>query len=228
MGEPKGQDVRIAVFDLDRTLTRAGTYIPFLLHCVAAQGRSRLGAVLQGLPAATAYGFGRETRAAFKARVLECSVAGRSRAEVMAWAGVFAGRWLETRIRPGAHAALARHRAEGDRLVMATAAFDFYAGLFAEALGFDELIATASVWEGDRLRAAVAGENCYGPAKLAAVRATVAGLNPRPRIVAYSDHHSDFELLRWADEGVAVNPTTALRRLAVRYGLKVADWGAAI
>src|SRR3546814_12871540 len=39
-------------------------------------------------------------------------------------------------------AAIARDRAEGFRLLMATAAPEFYAGAIAEALGFDAIVAT--------------------------------------------------------------------------------------
>ncbi|MHB1207269.1 MAG: HAD family hydrolase [Rhodospirillaceae bacterium] len=214
---------RIAIFDLDRTVTRQGTYTPFLLHCAQALGKSRLAVVAAALPAVAGYGLGFRSRGELKARMLECAIAGRPRAEVMAWAGGFGS---VTEIRPGARAAIARHRAAGDRLVLATASFDFYAQVFAEALGFDDLIATGSVWRDEVLAPAIAGENCYGPAKLAAVRAYVERMNPRPRVVAYSDHHSDFALLRWADEGVAVNPSSRLRSLARAHALTISDWDA--
>lgn len=212
----------IAVFDLDRTVTRAPTFTPFLFHCAKALGRSRAGMVAGALPALAAYGLGLKTRGDTKARMLACSIAGRRRTEIEDWAAAFAGAWLESHVRPGARAAIARHKARGDRLVLATAALDIHARPFAAALGFDELIATVSVWEGDVLMPALDGENCYGPAKLAAVRAS---LGEGASCTAYSDHHSDFGLLRWAGEGIAVNPTASLRRRARAEGLKVEDWG---
>src|SRR3546814_21126165 len=68
-------------------------------------------------------------------------------------------------------AAIARDRAEGIRLLMATAAPEFYAGAIAEALGFDAIVAT-------RRRRAAAGNwlpaldggNCYGADKSRRVR----------------------------------------------------------
>ncbi len=210
----------VALFDLDRTITRAGTYTPFLLHCKGMRPR----ALAKALASAARYKLGRMTRAALKARMLEVSIAGASRAEVAAWAETFVGSWLETQVRPGAKAAIARHRAAGDKIVMATASFDFYAQVFAARLGFDDTIATASVWDDkDTLCAAVAGENCYGPAKVAMVKSYLAA-NPASRITAYSDHHTDFEFLRMADEGVAVNPNAKLRKLALAHGLAVVDW----
>lgn len=214
----------VAIFDLDRTVTRAGTYTPFVLHC-APLGLGSLGRVAGALGAAAAYALG-GTRRDFKARMLELFIAGASRAQVTAWAQSFVARWLETQVRPGALAAIARHRAAGDHLVLATASFDFYAQVFGDRLGFDYVIATGSVWDTEgRLCAALAGENCYGAVKLTAVQNYLATQSPT-RIVAYSDHHSDLGLLRLAQEGVAVNPNAKLRRLAQEHKLAVVDWEA--
>ena len=214
----------VAVFDLDRTVTRAGTYTPFLLSCIPP-GLGMAGRMSKALAGAVAYQLGLTTRGALKARMLEVSIAGATRDQVDAWSEAFVARWLQTHIRPGARAAIARHRSAGDRLVLATASFDFYARVFAARLGFDDVIATVSVWdENGRLRAALAGENCYGAVKLAAVQSYLAGRPSPARVVAYSDHHTDFALLRWAQEGVAVNPNAKLRRLAAAHGLATVDW----
>lgn len=214
----------VAVFDLDRTITRMGTYTPFLMHCVPASQRT-----LERLPMAlwlmAVYAVGLISRQDVKARMLDVNIAGASRAQVAAWSDSYVERCLRSHVRPGAMAAVAKHRAAGDHLVLATASFDFYAQVFADALGFDHLIATKSVWDDrGRLRAALGSANCYGAVKFAAVRDYVGALNPRPRIVAYSDHHSDVDLLRWADEGVAVNPDRRFRRMALDHGIEIADW----
>ncbi len=214
----------IAVFDLDRTVTRAGTYTPFLLFC-AGGGPTVAWIVLRGLVAGLIYKAGFMTRSQMKGRMLALTIAGAPRAQVHGWAEAFVDRWLKTHVRPGAVAAIARHKAAGDHLVLATASFDFYARVFASRLGFDHQIATGSVWQEDRLQAAVNGENCYGPDKLAAVKAYIETLPDPKRVVAYSDHHTDFELLRAADEGVAVNPNNKLRKRANAGGMAVVDWG---
>ena len=46
---------------------------------------------------------------------------------------------------PGARAAIARDKAEGRRVVMATASYRFYARAIADALGFDDCIGTNSI-----------------------------------------------------------------------------------
>ncbi len=209
----------VAFFDLDRTITRAGTYTPFLLHCKGLD----LPAIAGALAAAARYKLGRTTRDALKARMLDLSIAGASREQVAAWTESFVTRWVATRLRPGALAAIARHKAAGDRLVLATASFDFYARAFAEKLGFDDVVATRSVWQDERLRAALDGPNCYGAAKVAMVKAYMAA-HPGRVVAAYSDHHTDFEFLRLAEKGVAVNPNAKLRALAQAHGLAVVDW----
>jgi phosphatidylglycerophosphatase C len=214
----------VAVFDLDRTITRLGTYTPFLWQCLPDVPAAYL-RVPEVLAAGVAYAAKLMTRNAVKARMLRLTIAGTPRDQVTAWSEAFVGRWLQRNVRPGALEAIARHRAAGDHLVLATASFDFYAGVFASRLGFHHVIATASVWdESGRLQPQLGGENCYGPVKFAAVQAYLATMQPKPRVVAYSDHHSDFDLLRGADEGIAVNPSRGLRRMAQVHGLQVVDW----
>jgi len=218
----------VAVFDLDRTVTRSGTYTPFLLHCRSLLSPSGFWNFLCGMPTLARYHLGRATRGMLKETMLRYWIAGTSRSQVSAWVHAFTERWLESHIRPGARAAIARHRAEGHHLVLATASLDFYATEFANRLGFDHVIATPSVWDDSgRLCPRLGGENCYGHAKLAAVKAYVGSLPAPMRAVVYSDHYSDLDLLRWASEGVAVNPDMKLRKVAPVHDLVVVDWNKA-
>jgi HAD superfamily hydrolase (TIGR01490 family) len=214
----------VAVFDLDRTITRRGTCTPFLMHCVPAHQRT-----FRRLPMAiwltAIYTLGLISRDAVKARMLDVNIAGATRAQVASWADTYIEKCMSPHVRPGARQAIAAHRAAGHHLVLATASFDFYAQVFADVLGFDHLIATSSAWDDrGRLRAALGGENCYGQVRFDAVQEYVAAMIPRPRVAAYSDHHSDVELLRWANEAVAVNPGGRFRRLALAHGFRIADW----
>jgi len=139
----------------------------------------------------------------------------------------FAEATLRNNIRPGARAAIARDKAEGRRVVMATASYRFYARAIAERLGFDDTIGTNSILGLDaRVHAKIDGVNCYGPAKLAMIEAWLAehGLT-RAHVRFYSDHASDAPVFEWADEAVAVNPHDRLTRLAKERGWPVEDWG---
>jgi HAD superfamily hydrolase (TIGR01490 family) len=139
----------------------------------------------------------------------------------------FAKAVLDNNVRPGAREAIARDKAEGRRVVMATASYRFYAREIAERLGFDDCIGTNSILGLDeRVHAKIDGENCYGPAKLRMVTDWLAqsGLD-RGHVRFYSDHASDAPVFEWSDEPVAVNPHNKLAHLAKERGWRQEDWG---
>ena len=123
---------------------------------------------------------------------------------------------------------IAADKAEGYRLVMATASYAFYARAIAERLGFDDAIATESEHDpAGALTPRISGENVYGAAKLRAVEAWMAreGIaRSDADIRFYSDHVSDAPVLAWADEPFAVNAHGPLRALAKAKGWPILDW----
>jgi HAD superfamily phosphoserine phosphatase-like hydrolase len=132
-------------------------------------------------------------------------------------------------VRPGARNAITRDKAEGRRLVLATASYRLYADAIAARLGFDDVIATGSIIGLDeRVHAKIDGDNCYGPAKLKMIADWVEKsglLGKHGHVRFYSDHVSDATAFEWADEAVAVNPHGKLRRLAQQRGWAIEDWG---
>jgi len=141
----------------------------------------------------------------------------------------FADGQVASNIRPGAKKAVARDKAQGRRLVLATASYRLYADAIAKRLGFDDVIGTGSIIGLDeRVHAKIAGENCYGPAKLRMIADWVqeSGLKEvHGHVRFYSDHVSDSPAFEWSDEPVAVNPHGKLRRLAEQRGWAIEDWG---
>ncbi|MEX0923884.1 MAG: HAD-IB family hydrolase [Rhodovibrionaceae bacterium] len=216
---------RVAVFDLDRTITRLPSYTPFLLSTLRGRPLSQLSACAATLPWLLGYLLKTVSRAAVKERMLRLTLAGQPREEVEKQARRFVTAWLEGGLRPAARDVCTRHSKAGDQLMLATASFDFYAGLFAEGLGFDSLVATLSSWSPEgRLLARLDGANCYGEEKLRRVQKALPWPRETCYVIAYSDHHSDLPLLGWADEGVAVNPSRRLAEAAKAQGLRIADW----
>ena len=118
---------------------------------------------------------------------------------------------------------------QGRRVVLATASYRLYADAIAQRLGFDDVIGTGSIIGLDeRVHAKIAGENCYGPAKLRMIADWVetSGLKGvHGHVRFYSDHVSDRPTFEWSDEPVAVNPHGKLRRLADQRGWPIEDWG---
>jgi len=221
--------IRIAIYDMDRTVTRRGTYAAFLAHMAMAIAPWRL--VL--LPVAGLVLLAYVLRLIGRGRAKEINQAlmmGRrvSRERIAVHVERFADKVVATNTRPGALQQIAADRASGARLVMASASYRLYVEPIARRLGFDHVIATDHMTQGaDYLRAKIAGENCYDVAKLRMIEAWMAreGIaRTDAEIRAYSDHVSDAPMLAFADEGIAANPHGPLRKLAVERGWQVVDW----
>jgi HAD superfamily hydrolase (TIGR01490 family) len=220
----------LAVYDMDRTVTRHATYTPFLLHCAIQRAPWRL----LFLPLVAL------SMLAYVARVIDRGELKEINHRLLLGAKIhprdltplvdsFADRQVAKNIRPGALNAIKRDKRQGRRLVLATASYRLYADAIAERLGFDDVIGTNSIIGLDeRVHATIAGENCYGPAKLRMIADWVEGSGlkgARGHVRFYSDHVSDQPAFEWADEPVAVNPHGRLRRLAEQRGWMIEDWG---
>jgi HAD superfamily hydrolase (TIGR01490 family) len=218
----------LAIYDMDRTVTRRATYTPFLLHCASRRAPWRLLLLPLVVLSMLAY----VARLIDRGRLKEINhrlLLGHKRhpAELKPLVDSFADRMVESNVRPGAIEAIRRDKAEGRRVIMATASYRFYALEIAERLGFDDCIGTNSILGLDeRVHAKIDGENCYGPAKLTMILDWLekSGLERR-HVRFYSDHASDAPVFEWSDEPVAVNPHDRLSKLAKRRGWAVEDWG---
>jgi HAD superfamily hydrolase (TIGR01490 family) len=218
----------LAIYDMDRTVTRRATYTPFLLHCAWRLEPWRLLLLPLVVGSMLAY----VAKLIDRGRLKEINhrlLLGHKRSPQLLKPLVdgFARQTLASNIRPGARAAIARDKAQGRRVVMATASYRLYAQAIADALGFDDCIGTNSIIGLDeRVHAKIDGENCYGPAKLRMIEAWLAAEKlERAHVRFYSDHASDAPVFEWADEPVAVNPHDRLKRLAETRGWPVEDWG---
>ena len=220
----------LAIYDLDRTITRRATYTPFLVHCALRRQQWRLAFLPLVVLAMAAYAMGLFDRGRLK-EICQALLVGRRvhAGELRPLAESFAEATVAGNIRPGARRAIARDREQGRRLVLATASYRLYADAIAERLGFDDVIATGSVIGLDeRVHARIAGKNCYGAEKMRMIAEWVekSGLTGKHGHVRfYSDHASDQPTFEWSDEPVAVNPHDRLARLAGTRGWSVEDWG---
>jgi HAD superfamily hydrolase (TIGR01490 family) len=222
--------VDLAIYDMDRTVTRRATFTPFLLHCAVRRAPWRLVFLPLVVGSMLAYLARLITRARLK-EINHALLLGRSihPAELKPLVDGFADKQVARNIRPGARAAIRRDKAQGRRVVMATASYRFYAAAIAERLGFDDVIGTNTILGlDDSIVCRIDGENCYGEAKMRMVAGWVdqSGLTgSHGHVRFYSDHVTDAPVFEWADEAVAVNPHGKLRALAARRGWAVEDWG---
>ena len=220
----------LAVYDMDRTVTRSATYTPFLLHCAMKRAPWRLLFLPLVALSMVAYVSKLIDRATLKEINHRLLVGHRvPLRELKPLVESFADRQVASNIRPGALKAIARDKAEGRRIVLATASYRLYADAIAQRLGFDDVIGTGSIIGLDeRVHAKIGGENCYGPAKMRMIADWVeaSGLTgTHGHVRFYSDHVSDQPAFEWSDKPVAVNPHGKLRRLAEERGWAVEDWG---
>jgi HAD superfamily hydrolase (TIGR01490 family) len=219
----------LAVYDMDKTITRRPTYGPFLAHACRALAPWRVVLLPLVLLAVAAYGL----RLIDRGRLKEWNyilLIGRGIAPERLEPVVesFAERQVATNVHAGALASIAADRAAGRRLVMATASYRLYAAAIARRLGFDDVIATDTLRDAaGRIVARIDGANCYGRGKLDMIEAWLqqVGLEREAvHIRFYSDHISDAHVHRWADEAVAANAHDRLVRLAEAEGWEVVDW----
>jgi len=220
----------IAIYDMDRTITRTGTYTPFLIHAALHRAPWRLLLLPFALLAMLGYALKMMTRARLK-EINQSLLLGHhiSRAELAPLTASFAERVWQLNVLPGALRQIEEDRAAGRRLVLATASYRLYVEAIAAKLRFDDVIATNSIIGIDaRVTAKIDGENCYGPAKLRMIEAWFAaeGIDrSQVRVRFYSDHASDAPVMEWADEPFAANPSARMRALAGKRGWPIVEWG---
>jgi len=225
---PRDRDKTIAVFDLDGTVTTRDTTAAYLIGYLREHPRR----LAKGLPAAiNALGFaaGFADRADLKRAAIRAVLGGSADEEIAAWTDRFVAWCLKTLVRPVARERIEAHAGAGHHLILASASLDLHVRPIARALGFSDVICTQVAWTRDhRISGDLDGDNMRGDKKLAAVQRAVALVESGPRsamVIAYSDHHADLPLLRWADQAVAVNPTRRLAAAAGIEGIAIEDWG---
>lgn len=218
---------RIAIYDLDKTITRRATYGPFLAYAVPRYRPWRM--VLAPLIIFTVAGFALKllSRGRLKEINLGLMLGWQIDEGVLAEISArFAGRTLARNVFRPALDRIDADRADGYQIVIASASYAFYVSNIARLLGTD-LIATRTMTIGTAVSPRIDGENCYGEAKLAMIRDWMDTKNivrDEAHIRFYSDHVSDAPSLAWADEGFAANAHPPLRALAKARGWAILDW----
>ncbi len=218
----------LSIFDMDKTITRAATFGPFLIYAVPRYAPWRV--VFAPLVLLTTLGF--LLRIVSRGRLKEINLALMlgtriDMAKLDRISAGFAGQTLSRNCLAGALARVEAERAAGRRVVLATASYAFYVRQIAALIGVKDVIATRTTDMGGFVSPRIDGENCYGGAKLRMVQDWMAA-EPIDRqtthIRFFSDHVSDAPCLDWADEGFATNAHAPLRALAVKKGWPVLDW----
>lgn len=219
----------IAIFDLDYTLTKKGTWGRFVVQNVKFKPWLWLPLAISAGVTQWRYKQGHFPRIRVKQAMMRWSMVGKSRAYMESLAEEFAENEVAHGLRPGAIKALEEHRANGDIIMIASAAVDLIVGPIASRLNVEHWVATDMKWEGGKLSPNFASKNCYGPEKLERVKQLFAqnlGLKQNNTLITmYSDSYSDIDILRFCDKGVAINADRKLTQVSGEEGFEVMDWG---
>lgn len=191
----------IAAFDLDGTLSRRDTVLPFLARVA---GRGAVAAALaresRALWRMRAGGDHRDVaKAALLARVLD----GRVHDELRIAGERFAAELAGSGLRNDVLARLRWHQSAGHAVVIVTAALDVYAAPLAARLGAVALATRLAVDEHGRCTGEIDGANCRGEEKVRRIRAHFDGAAVMT-LWAYGDSADDEALLASADVAVRV------------------------
>lgn len=221
--------ILLAIYDMDKTVTRRATYNGFLMHMAWNKSPWRLflsPLLLVGLSLFLLKIWDRGRLKQFSQMLLIGTRV--SPAKFARYLESHADLVVGKNVYPQLLARVAEEKAAGYRHVMATASYRLYVDAIAKRLGFEHVIATNLATDSSgHVLARIDGHNCYDAAKLDLIKQwmTDDGLDrERCHIRAYSDHVSDAPLLAFADEAYATNPHKPLAEMAKANGWEIIDW----
>jgi len=215
--------VRLAVFDLDGTITRHDTLAPYALGFLLRNRAWRLPALLLVTPALLGHASGIIDRGGLKSAFIRAALGGCRRKVLQHWTATFVTRLLGHGVFAQALDAIRTHARAGDHLVLLSASTDLYVPAIAQALGFQEVICTGVRWDGERLNGRLSTPNRRGEEKARCVTALRAR-HPGVETIAYGNAASDLDHLKLVEHGVLVNGSASARRAAARNGITCVDW----
>lgn len=188
---------RIAAFDFDGTITRKDTLIEFLRF---AGGSTRFYAVFALYSPLLV--------------LMKLKLYSNQKAKEKIFAHYFKGmpigqfddlcrRFFEQKgqslIYTDAKAQIAKHKAQGDEVVIISASIENWVRYFADALQSDKLLATQVEVQNGKITGHFHTANCYGKEKVNRLL-SVCPERGQYYLIAYGDSRGDKEVLQFADE----------------------------
>jgi phosphatidylglycerophosphatase C len=215
---------RLALFDLDGTLTRHDTFKQFVVELLLKRPARWPRTLLLPFPVA---GFVLRLidRGTLKGSFIRLLFGGMARAQIDSFAHEFASRVVPGRMFPEALAALRAHVAAGDHVVLLSASPDLYVPAIGRLLGAHQTFCTQVRWNGERLDGRLAGPNRRDREK-ANVLAQLRAAHPGLPAIAYGNSAPDLDHMRLCEEAVYVNagPAEAARLAAELPAIRQVTW----
>jgi len=190
--------LRLALFDFDGTLSTADSMPAFLRHNLSA-GMLTKGLFRWVISCAKLLVTGEFSRDSAKSALLFACLKSQTPEALATSAAAFADQWLPQHLNPHTQARLQAHRAEGDRVVVVSAAPDIWMHAICQALGVECICTEMARDAAGYLQPTFKGRNCRGAEKVNRIRA-VFSLNDFEEIIAYGNSSGDREMLELAHE----------------------------
>ena len=215
---------KIAVFDLDGTITYKDTYVAFLLLCL----KKRPLRVLRGGELVfylLVHKAGLRTNHWLKAKYLGTVAGGLGGTQLDDIVEEFCVATIEKNIKPLALAEMDKLRSQGYTLVLATASFGFYVERLFRSLNMDYLLCSKAMLDTDgKITGDLDGKNCIGDEKASRLKALMMDQKWNSIARAYSDDLVDLPLFKMADMPLVVDPagTSAVKAKALEF--TVLNW----
>jgi phosphatidylglycerophosphatase C len=214
---------QLVVFDLDETITRHDTMLPYAWGFLIRHRPWRIPLLSAVLPSVVKFLLGRVDEGRVKESFIKATLGGARRGEIDAWTARFVPPLIAHGTFANALQRIEEHRRRGDHLVLMSASTDLYVPAIARELGFDETICTGVRWDGDRLNGSLTTPNRKGAEKarcLTELRERHPGLDT----IAYGNSSTDLPHLRLATHGFLVNGSARARRVAQHLSVACVDW----
>ena len=195
----------IAIFDIDGTLTKKDTFIPFFLRSLRNRPLRIFHTLI--LPFFIVLYYLKIINNHKLKEIFLYTVLSRAKVEDVE---VIVYPFVDKLIKKGMNSIgmqlLANHQNRGDRILIASASFNLYVRNIANCLGVNEIVCSEAEIVDDRYTGRFNGLNCYGEEKLLRLKKYLGDIFPKKTIV-YSDHLSDYPILQWADYGYLITPS---------------------
>lgn len=212
----------ISIFDLDGTLSRKDTYLPYLLGFLARNPGRWIKAI--ALPfAVTMFYLKMRNNQWLKETFLNFVLGGEEIAAIEKWNSIYLRGLYKNGLRQDIVEILKARQREGDTIILCTASLDIYVPDIAEYLNIEHLTCTHAQWIGDKLTGKLKGDNCYGHEKLRRVKEYLHKNDLFGEIHVYTDHASDWPIIEYAHKRFAVYPTKKMRTIALKENIEIID-----
>lgn len=213
----------LVFFDLDETITRHDTLLPYAIGYGLLRRPWRLPLLLCVVPPILNFLLGRGDEGPLKEAFIKATLGGSRRADVEAWTKRFVPDVIANGTFADALRKVSEHRTRGDYLVLMSASTSLYVPAIARELGFNEAVCTEVRWDGDRLDGTLTTPNRKGAEKARCFTA-LRERHPGLTTTAYGNSYTDLPHLRLADHGVLINGSEKAQRAAQELGVAHLDW----